>query len=183
MTGFSWKPRLIVAALVGAITYLWIQSANPELERRNRLQATLRIIELRDAELMRDILLTRAGLLTNYDALTRTGQSLLNLSRGLRDELAASVSPEPRRMGDLAGALSAALQDRLTQIEYLKSDNALLRNSVMSFNEIGRNLQLSAKPADSARLTNLWRLMAGFWKMPGLSRRGSLNRSWSVYPG
>jgi len=167
MTGFSWKPRLIVAALVGAITYLWIQSANPELERRDRLQATLRIIELRDAELMRDILLTRAGLLTNYDALTRTGQSLLNLSRGLRDELAASVSPEPRRMGDLAGALSAALQDRLTQIEYLKSDNALLRNSVMSFNEIGRNLQLSAKPADSARLTNLWRLMAGFLENAG----------------
>ncbi|WP_427501601.1 DAHL domain-containing protein [Methylomonas sp. MED-D] len=167
MTGFSWKPRLIVAALVSAITYLWIQSANPELERRDRLQATLRIIELRDAELMRDILLTRAGLLTNYDALTRTGQALLSLSRSLRDELAASANPAPRRMSDLAGGLSATIQDRLTRIEYLKSDNALLRNSVMSFNEIGRNLQVSAKPAESARLTNLWRLMAGFLDKAG----------------
>ncbi|NJA06135.1 PAS domain S-box protein [Methylococcaceae bacterium WWC4] len=171
MTGFSWKPRLIVAALVSAITYLWIQSANPELERRDRLQATLRIIELRDAELMRDILLTRAGLLTNYDALTRTGQALLSLSRSLRDELAASANPAPRRMSDLAGGLSATIQDRLTRIEYLKSDNALLRNSVMSFNEIGRNLQVSAKPADSARLANLWRLMAGFLENAG-SRSG-----------
>lgn len=176
MIGFSGKPRLIVAALVGAITYLWIQSANPELERRDRLQAMLRLIELRDAELMRDILLARAGQLANYDALTRTGQALLSLSQTLRDELAASASPAMARMSDLAGGLSATIQDRLTRIEYLKSDNALLRNSVMSFNEIGRNLQLSAKPADSAGLAALWRLTAGFLENAGPEAARELER-------
>ncbi|WP_446810399.1 DAHL domain-containing protein [Methylomonas sp. 2BW1-5-20] len=87
MIAISWQPRLIIVGLLLALTYLWIQSASPELERRNRLQSTLRIIELRDAELMRDILLARAGLLANYDALTKAGQKLLLLSKSLQTDL------------------------------------------------------------------------------------------------
>ncbi|MCQ8119538.1 DAHL domain-containing protein [Methylomonas rosea] len=166
MTVISWQPRLIVAGLLLALTYLWLQSASPELERRNRLQTTLRIIELRDAELMRDILLARAGLLANYDALTKAGQELLRLSQSLQTELQpASADPE-KQMGNLADQLTATVQDSLVQIEYLKSDNALLRNSVMSFDEIGKTLRNAAKPADTAKLGNLWRLMFSFMDSP-----------------
>ncbi|WP_026603850.1 DAHL domain-containing protein [Methylomonas sp. 11b] len=168
MTAISWQPRLIVAGLLLALTYLWLQSASPELERRNRLQTTLRIIELRDAELMRDILLARAGLLANYDSLTKAGQELLRLSQSLQTELPPANADAEKLMGKLADQLTATVQDSLVQIEYLKSDNALLRNSVMSFDEIGKNLRASAKPADSAKLGNLWRLMFSFMDSPQL---------------
>jgi PAS domain S-box-containing protein len=166
MIAISWQPRLIVAGLLLALTYLWIQSASPELERRNRLQTTLRIIELRDAELMRDILLARAGLLANYDALTKAGQELLRLSQSLQTELQPANADAEKLMGSLADQLTATVQDSLVQIEYLKSDNALLRNSVMSFDEIGKTLRAAAKPGDTAKLGNLWRLMFSFMDSP-----------------
>ncbi|MDX8130160.1 DAHL domain-containing protein [Methylomonas sp. OY6] len=165
MIAISWRPRLIVAGLLLALTYLWLQSASPELERRNRLQTTLRIIELRDAELMRDILLARAGLLANYDALTQAGQELLRLSQSLQTELQAVEAAE-QSLGNLADQLTATVQERLGQIEYLKSDNALLRNSVMSFDEIGKTLRAAAKPGDAVKLGNLWRLMFSFMDSP-----------------
>lgn len=149
-----------------ALTYLWLQSASPELERRNRLQSTLRIIELRDAELMRDILLARAGLLANYDALTKAGHELLRLSQSLQTELQPANADAEKLMGTLAGQLTATVQERLGQIEYLKSDNALLRNSVMSFDEIGKTLRAAAKPGDAVKLGNLWRLMFSFMDSP-----------------
>ena len=102
MTTISWQPKLIVASLLLALTYLWLQSANPELERRNRLQTTLRIIELHDAELMRDILMARAGLLSNYDALTKAGQELLRLSQSLRTDLEPVGGEAEKRLGALA---------------------------------------------------------------------------------
>jgi len=138
MIAISWQPWLIVAGLLLALTYLWIQNTSPELERRNRLQSTLRIIELRDAELMSDILLARVGLLANYDALTKAGQELLRLSRSLQTDLQPANADAEKLMGKLADRLTATVQDSLVQIEYLKSDNALLRNSVMSFDEIGK---------------------------------------------
>ncbi|MBD9357672.1 DAHL domain-containing protein [Methylomonas albis] len=166
MTAISWRPRLIVVALLLALTYLWIQSASPELERRNRLQSTLRVIELRNAELMRDILLARAGLLANYDALTKAGQELLRLSQSLQAELKPADADAEPVLGNLADKLTATVQDSLVQIEYLKSDNALLRNSVMSFDEIGKTLRAAAKPGDTAKLGNLWRLMFSFMDSP-----------------
>ncbi|OAI00411.1 hypothetical protein A1353_01575 [Methylomonas methanica] len=166
MTVISWQPRLIVAGLLLALTYLWLQSASPELERRSRLQSTLRIIELRDAELMRDILLARAGLLANYDSLTKAGQELLRLSQSLQTELQPANADPEKLMGKLAGQLTATVQDSLVQIEYLKSDNALLRNSVMSFDEIGKTLRNAVKPTDTAKLGNLWRLMFSFMDSP-----------------
>jgi len=166
MIAISWQPRLIVAGLLLALTYLWIQSASPELEQRNRLQTTLRIIELRDAELMRDILLARAGLLANYDALTKAGQELLRLSQSLQTDLQPANADAEKLMGSLADQLTATVKDSLVQIEYLKSDNALLRNSVMSFDEIGKTLRAAAKPGDTAKLGNLWRLMFSFMDSP-----------------
>jgi PAS domain S-box-containing protein len=166
MTTISWQPRLIVAGLLLALTYLWSQSASPELERRNRLQTTLRIIELRDAEILRDILLARAGLLANYDALTKAGQELLRLSQSLQAELKPANGNAGNRMGNLAEQLTAIVQNSLVQIEYLKSDIALLRNSVMSFETIGNTLRANAVAGDTLKLGNLWRLMFSFMDSP-----------------
>ena len=62
-----WKPLSIVAGLLLFLTYLLIQSRNPDLARRARMQEALQNLQLHDTELTRDVLLARAGLLPNYD--------------------------------------------------------------------------------------------------------------------
>ena len=55
---------MIVTGLLLVLTYLWLQSSSPDLNRRTHFEETLRMVELRHTELMRDILLARAGIIT-----------------------------------------------------------------------------------------------------------------------
>ncbi|NOT83757.1 MAG: PAS domain S-box protein [Methylococcaceae bacterium] len=162
----AWKPVLIVASLLLLLTYLWAQSTSPELERGNRLHDTLRTIELRDAELMRDVLLARAGLLPHYDVLTHTSQELTRLARNLTEALAPATGDAGQALGKPASALIAAVQDKLTLVEYFKSDNALLRNSVTYFNLVSRTFRSSAKPGVAAKVGHLWQTMLSFLENP-----------------
>jgi DAHL domain len=81
-----WKPLSIVAGLLLLITYLWIQSRTPDLAVRARVQEGLQALQLHDAELTRDVLLVRAGLLANYDSLAATGGKLSRVLETLRRE-------------------------------------------------------------------------------------------------
>lgn len=170
MTVAVWKRALIVAGLLLWLTYLWMQSMSPDLERRTRLQEALRTLELQDAELMRDVLLARSGLLPNYDALTRTNHDLAQWSLYLRTELGPDSSDAAKALGALADALTAAFRDKLARVEYFKSDNALLRNSVTYFDRVGRSLRSRATPRAAAELAHLWQAMLGFVESvdPGL---------------
>jgi PAS domain S-box-containing protein len=162
MSSSDWKPILIVASLVLLLTYLWTQSRNPDFERRNRLNEALRTLEIRDAELMRDVLLARAGLLPNYDALTRTSQEMIRLSRQLNVELRPDSWADTQSLGAPADKLFNALQEKLLLIENFKSDNALLRNSVMYFDRMGRTLRGPAYPSMTFETARLWQDMFGF---------------------
>lgn len=166
MMSAAWKPTLIVVSLLLTLTYLWLQSTSPELARHNRLQETLRLIELRDAELMRDVLLARAGLLPQYDALTRTCQALSGLSRNLNEEIAPASSAAGQALGKSAAALIAAIQDKQALVEYFKSDNALLRNSVLYFNLVGKTINGHKKSGIAAKVSRLWQPMLSFMETP-----------------
>jgi PAS domain S-box-containing protein len=166
MTSVAWKPTLIVSALLLILTYLWMQSTSPELDRRNHMQESLRIIELRDAELMRDLLLARAGLLPNYDVLTRTGQELILLSSNLSKGIAPTTSDAEKVLGKPVNALATTLQAKLTQVEYFKSDNALLRNSVMYFGLVGNSIRKGKKIGAAAKIGGLWQAMFSFMQRP-----------------
>lgn len=168
MMTIAWKPTLIVTSLLLMLTFLWMQGTSPELDRRNRLQETLRVIELRDAELMRDILLARAGLLPNYDVLTHTGQELVRLASNLSKEIASAPSDAKNDLGKPVNALAEALKDKLAQVEYFKSDNALLRNSVMYFGLVGKTLHSRAKPGATGKIGHLWQAMFSFMETPKL---------------
>lgn len=172
MTPTAWKPTLIVASLLVLLTYLWLQSRSPDLERRTRLQEALRTLELQDAELMRDVLLARAGLLPNYDALTRTGQNLIQLSRRLRAELGRDSREVPKALLVSADTLVTALEDKLALVEHYKSDNALLRNSVMYFDRAGRTMPSRARTGQTGDIGHLWRVMFSFVETfePGLTQ-------------
>ncbi|NJD36504.1 MAG: PAS domain S-box protein [Betaproteobacteria bacterium] len=164
MRSATWKPALIVALLLLLLTYLWAQSRSPHLERQIRWHETARTLELYDAELMRDVLLARAGLLSNYDSLSQTGQALMRLARELRTEfgsdsadiLAATTLVAP------TDTLIGTLEGKLVRVEHFKSDNALLRNSVMYFHLAGRVLRSRANRRDAAQIGRLWQAMLSY---------------------
>lgn len=162
MSSFDWKPSLIVASLLLLLTYLWTQSRAPDFERRNRLHEALRTLEIRDAELMRDVLLARAGLLPNYDALARTSQEMTRLARQLNLELRLDSWGATQSLAEPSEKLFSAVQEKLLLIENFKSDNALLRNSVMYFDRMGRAFQITGNPKATLETARLWQDMLAF---------------------
>jgi len=104
------------------------------------MQEALQKLQLHDTELTRDVLLARAGLLPNYDSLPRIGQQLSQIADALRAESTTVSGAAAKEMGKHAEALTAALQQKLTLVEYFKSDNALLQNSLRYFTRTGQNI-------------------------------------------
>ncbi len=72
----AWKPVVVVAALLFLLTYLLHESRSPDLALRANIHNALQTFELHDAELTRNVLLARAGLLPNYDSLAESGRNL-----------------------------------------------------------------------------------------------------------
>ncbi len=128
----AWKPIAIVAALLLLLTYFLLQSRSPDLALRARIDEALQTFELHDAELSRDVLLARAGLLPNYDSLARTQQSIGGDLDALERAGAAASDPAARaQLTQHARSLAQVAGKKLQAVEYFKSDNALLRNSLM----------------------------------------------------
>src|SRR6185312_8541296 len=126
------KPIAIVATLLLVLTYLLIESQSLDQGPRVRMQQSLQAIHLHDAELNRDVLMARAGLLANYDPLVQTGRKLSLDLEALKREGAVIARREPGIVKKIS-ALAGAIGQKLASVEYLKSDNALLRNSLAYF--------------------------------------------------
>lgn len=127
-----WKPIVIIVGLLLVLTYLLLQSRSPDLALRANMHEALQSFALHDAELTRDVLLARAGLLPNYDSLAQTDQRLTQDLEALRKQSETASDAAARAvLGQGVRALAAAAQDKLTTVEYFKSDNALMRNSLM----------------------------------------------------
>ncbi len=127
------KPVAIVAALLLLLTYLLIQSRTSDQIARARTQQSLQAIQLHDAELNQDVLMARAGLLANYDSLAQTGRNLFLDMETIRIQSRILTKRSGGRIGQEVVALSTALDRKLKMVEYLKADNALLRNSLAYF--------------------------------------------------
>ena len=125
-----WKSLSVASGLLLLLTYLLIQSKSPDLALRARMQEALQMLQLHGAELTRDVLLVRAGLLPHYDSLPRTGQNLSRTLGTLRAESARISRQAAQDMGQHVERLAASLHQKLTLVEHFKSDNALLRNSL-----------------------------------------------------
>ena len=125
-----WRFFGFVGVLLALLVFLLLRSASPDAAALANMRAQLQVFELRDAELTRDALLARAGLLPNYDA-------LLHDHIELREALAALRRASTSGSEDAAAALAApleqlsrALDAKLDDVEQFKADDALLRHSV-----------------------------------------------------
>jgi signal transduction histidine kinase len=164
------RPLAMVAGLLLLLTYLLVESRSPDQRSRVQLQEALQALQLHDAELNRDVLMARAGLLPNYDSLPRIAASLHRDLQILRSESGALTGKGAGKIVEDVAALDTALQLKLSQVEYLKSDNALLRNSLAYFTQIMPRLgaRNGAFVSDVALLSHL---MLRFVQAPEASAR------------
>lgn len=128
----TWPSIAIVAGLLGLLTYLLLESRSHDLSVRGRMQEEVQALALHDAELTRDVLLARAGLLPNYDTVAQTSQELSQDSEALRQETATiSDNAAKALLDERVAALATTLQDKRNAVEDFKSANAVLRNSLL----------------------------------------------------
>jgi signal transduction histidine kinase len=127
------KPLAVVSILLLVLTYLLRESRVSGQGPRARMQQSAQAMQLHDAELNRDVLMARAGLLSNYDSLARTGRNLVRDLDTLQLDSAALERRHAQAIRQDVVSLAATLKRKLMLIEYVKSDNALLRNSLAYF--------------------------------------------------
>jgi PAS domain S-box-containing protein len=145
--GRGWRQLLVVTGLLLLLTYLLLQSRSPDLALRPQLHEALHAFELHDAGLTRDVLLARAGLLPHYDALVQARRGLSQALETLRQGSQGASGEAAKVLGRHVEALDTALQQKLAELEYFKTDNALLRNSLIYVVNAGQALRTEAKAA------------------------------------
>jgi PAS domain S-box-containing protein len=114
------------------------------------MQEALQTLQLHDTELTRDVLFARAGLLPNYDSLPRTARNLSRTLSMLQTGCATVSGDVAEEMGEHVEALTAALQQKLNLVEYFKSDNALLQNSLTYMAYTGQTLGSRVEAEEAA---------------------------------
>jgi PAS domain S-box-containing protein len=174
-----WKPLVVVSALVSLLTYLLLESRSADLALRARMYDRLQTLALHDAELTRDVLRARAGLLPNYDSLAHIGRQLRDALDALHRETAALPPEAARDIGPSVERLDAAIEDKLVLVEYFKADNALLRNSSTYFAHAGRQLGEGGRAGASAppaEVTALLQAILRFMQSPDVAGQDEARR-------
>ena len=143
-----WQSVPIIAGLLALLTYFLFESESPDLALRARMSQTLDAFELHDTALDRDVLSVRAGLLTYYDSLAVAGRDVSRAATDLQRGFQAASIEAARSLGPRADALIEAVRQKAAVVEYFKSDNALLRNSLAYVVQAAQALRAKATVAE-----------------------------------
>lgn len=161
---------LLLFALTGyALVDIWRQ----EMTLR-RIGETRKSFEAAVNELDTTVLLSRAGLLRNYDAIVAASDRAMAALR----EIDALDTDMPA----LAGAVEAARkqqEEKQDLIEQFKSENALLQNSLVYFTALGKDLQQTGDGALSNTVSALAAVMLAFTLNPSDDNAAPLTASIS----
>ena len=180
MTGISWKRLLVVAGLLLLLTFLLLSSQNPDAGLRERMYEALHAFEVHDAELNRDVLLARAGLLSHYDSLSEAVDGLHDALDDLESWNETASEELDDAIGGHVADLSQAVREKETLLEYFKADNALLRNSLTYFLHTGHILSTQTAANDRAvasAIGTLSNAMLRFVRTPQRGVSGEIRRA------
>jgi PAS domain S-box-containing protein len=154
MKNFLWQPTIVVATLLILLTTLLIESRSPDQILFERMHEALGNYELYDAELTRDVLSARAGLLSNYDSIAADRKHLHNTIEELKQEGKSGTSESDLSLRPMIELLESAQNEKLVELEHFKSANALLRNSLMYLTFVGPVLHIPEQEKTIAVETN-----------------------------
>ena len=124
MSGPGWRAVLVLAGLLLVLGAFYTLATRLEATAAFPERLMFRSLIRLDAELNRDLLLLRSGLLRHYDTVNATVTTMYERLASLRRE-----GPEPLR--ENIAALAEAIKFTEEHVERFKSDLAVSRNSIM----------------------------------------------------
>lgn len=165
----TWLHAPVIAGLLAAVTYLFIRGISLDPSQHVRILQNISALQQIDAELGRDLLLSRSGIILHYDSLNRAVAEMhrhVEYLRAAQTEMA--FPPELMKRIDAVG-VSIAQKESL--VERFKSGNALLLNSWAYFihrsHEISQRNTVSPEPVERVVITGqLWPVMLRVLKHP-----------------
>jgi len=166
--GTLWKPVTIVVGLLALLTYLLFLSRSLGINFVAHTTA-LQTVQLHDTELIRDILLVRSRLLPNTIRWPTRAENCCAPWGLVRRQIGAlPARPTKAAFNARINTLASALRHKLTLGEYLKSDQALLRNSHAYFPHPGSrvSMRIEDEKIVAAQINALSGAMLRFMQAP-----------------
>lgn len=126
------KPMAVWLGLVALSALLFVKTQIHDMEAHNRLVSTLSELQAVDATLNQDVIRARYRLLVNYDPLVESIEKSDRLLRRLRSAQHDNHDRKARYAEIEAKLehLTDSLKQKADLVEYFKSDNAVLKNSL-----------------------------------------------------
>jgi signal transduction histidine kinase len=142
------RPITIVTVLVCLLTFLLIQSRSSAQPARARAHQALQAVQLYDSTLNRAALMTRAGLLLNYDSVGTARNGLVEALDVLTTESKALEQRGEPLVARQTRTLVDAVHRKQRLVDDFMSDNAVLRNSTTYSASLVQNLdqKITAEP-------------------------------------
>jgi len=121
---------IIIVALFGILTFLFIKTKENDVERHHEVIFTIQHLSHQDSLLNESILEFRADRFSNYDSITKQKQIIIHHLNWFK-------SPDSELYGSLGNDMDSAIdraadqfKSKLELIERFKSHNGILKNSV-----------------------------------------------------
>lgn len=130
----SARRRLAVIAVLAALAlmlgYLFQRTQAVDIDAQNRVMFSLRELEKLDAEWNVNLLRSHIGLDADYDALSEPLPRMHRIQDDVKTALAMTKEP---KAAAIYQELVRAMQEKEALVEEFKSQNAILRNSLIYF--------------------------------------------------
>jgi len=129
------RPTTILQILSGLgvvvlLLFLYRNTQTGDAAQHSRQLDNLRQIKQLDAMMVQQVLESRYGLLTNYDPLVATMETLKAAKEHLKTSLKISYPGNPTAIKQCMTAYEETLSQQQEAIERFKSENAILKNSL-----------------------------------------------------
>lgn len=169
MTRKIWLHAPVIAALLAAVTYLFIRGISLDPSQHVRILQNISALQQIDAELGRDLLLSRSGILLHYDNLNRAVAEMHRHVEYLR--VAQTETFFPPELMQRIDAVGVSIAHKENLVERFKSGNALLLNSWAYFihrsQEMSRQNTVAPEPVERVIVVGqLWPIMLRVFRHP-----------------
>jgi signal transduction histidine kinase len=146
------KPSLIAGVLMLILTGLFFKTQALNLDRHYQIISQFRQVKHIDALINADVLKSRFSLSANYDALVEDWQQIHEHLGRLDQNIENAVHGARKDISIQWRELNQLVAEKETAVEYFKSQNAVLQNSLRYFPQATHNLLtvLSKDPKQQA---------------------------------
>jgi signal transduction histidine kinase/DNA-binding response OmpR family regulator len=115
------------------LTFLFVQQLPVDSQQHDRFVRNLQLMKQLDAEINRDLLNSRYGLLNSYDSFVQQLDEMQRIGRSLQGIPSFVAGPKRERIRALLARQSYLVSEKRRLIEKFKSENAILKNSLRYF--------------------------------------------------